>query len=94
MDGRHIGMSEVLGLELHADAEWFRFFNPESGEYLPDTYENRRALEEAEQALTSERRAREEAERGQADERRTRRELEHLLREHGIDPPYRPDSGT
>ena len=94
VDGRHIGVSEVLGLELHADAEWFRFFDPESGEYLPDTYENRRALEEAEQALTSERRAREEAERGQADERRAREELEHLLREHGIEPPYMSDGGA
>ena len=70
-DGRHVGVSEVLGLELHADAEWFRFFDPESCEYLPDTYENRRALEESEN---------------------TRRELESLLREHGIEPPPRPDS--
>ena len=70
-DGRQVGVSEVLGLELHADAEWFRFFDPESGEYVPDTYENRRALEESENA---------------------RRELEGLLREHGIEPPPRPDS--
>ena len=85
--GKQVGVSEVLGLELHADAEWFRFFDPVENEHLPDTYENRRALEEAEQALTSERRAREESEHA-------RRELEHLLREHGIEPPYRPDSGT
>ena len=50
VDGRHVGVSEVLGLELHADAEWFRFFDPESGEYLPDTYEINRALEESEKA--------------------------------------------
>ena len=73
VDGRLIGVSEVLGLELHADAEWFRFFDPESGEYLPDSYENRRALEESERA---------------------RRELERLLREHGIEPPQRPDGGA
>ena len=50
MDGRLIGVSEVLGLELHADAEWFRFFDPESGQYLPDTYETHRAFEESEAA--------------------------------------------
>ena len=50
VDGRHAGVSEVLGLELHSDAEWFRFFDPESGEYFPDTYENRRALKESENA--------------------------------------------
>ena len=72
-DEKQVGTSEVLDLELHADGEWFRFFDPESGEYLPDTYENRRALEESEKA---------------------RRELEHLLREHGIEPPPRSDGGT
>ncbi len=73
VDGRLVGVSEVLGLELHAEAEWFRFFDPESGEYLPDTLETRRALDESERA---------------------RRELEGLLREHGIEPPLRTDSGT
>ena len=89
MEGRLVGVSEALGLELHADAEWFRFFDPESGEYLPDTYETRHALEESERELTSERHAREEAERGRASERRAREELENLLREHGIEPPPR-----
>jgi hypothetical protein len=70
----------VLGLELHADAEWFRFFYPESGEYLPDTYEKQRALDEAE--------------RGRASERRAREDLERLLREHGIEPPPGPDGGA
>ncbi len=80
VDGRLAGVSEVLGLEFHADAEWFRFFDPESGEYLPDTYEKQRALDEAERALTSERLAREE--------------LERMLREHGIEPPPSPDGGA
>ena len=75
VDGRLVGVSEVLGLELHADAEWFRFFDPGSAKCLPDTYENQRALEESERALSYERRAREE--------------LEGLLREHGIEPPPR-----
>ena len=79
VDGRLVGVSDVLGLELHADSEWFRFFDPESGEYLPDTYEVSRALDESERELTSERRAREE--------------LERLLREHGIEPPPGPDGG-
>ena len=91
VDGRLIGVSEVLGLELHADAEWFRFFDPESGEYLPDTYETQQALEEAERGLASERHAREEAERGQASERQAREEMERLLREHGIEPPSRAE---
>ena len=79
VDGRLVGVSEVLGLELHADAEWFRFFDPGAAKCLPDTYENRRALEESERALS--------------DERRAREELEGLLREHGIEPPPRPDGG-
>ena len=94
IDGRHVGLSEVLGLELHADAEWFRFFDTESGEYLPDTYEHRLAREEAERALSDERRARADAERGQASERRAREALEQLLSEHGIEPPPRTDGDT
>jgi Uma2 family endonuclease len=62
VDGRHIGVSEVLGLELHADAEWFRFFNPISGEYLPDSDERKRAQEAAEARAEQDRAAREEAE--------------------------------
>ena len=73
VDGKYVGVSEVLGLELHANAEWFRFFDPVSGEYLPDSEERRQAQEAAEQALSVERRA--------------RQELERLLREHGIAPP-------
>ena len=80
VDGRLVGVSEVLGLEFHADAEWFRFFDPQSGEHIPDTYEDRRARKEAEKALISERRARED--------------MERLLREHGIEPPARTDGGA
>ena len=47
-DGKYIGVSEVLRLELHADGEWFRFFDPVSGEYLPDSEERKRAQEAAE----------------------------------------------
>ena len=90
VDGRLVGVSDVLGLELHADAEWFRLLNPESGEYLPDTYEINRARKEAERGLASERRAREEAEKAE----QSRRELERLLREHGIEPPSGADGGA
>ena len=47
-DGKHVGASDVLGLELHANGEWFRFFDPGSGEYLPDSEERKRAQEAAE----------------------------------------------
>ena len=48
VDGKYVGVSDVLGLEFHANAEWFRFFNPVSGEYLPDYQENQQAQVEAE----------------------------------------------
>ena len=79
VDGKYVGVSDVLGLELHAEVEWFRFFDPSSGEYLHDTQENRRARIEAERVLSHERQARVEAER-------ERERLEQLLREHGIQP--------
>ena len=47
-DGKHIGVSEVLALEFHANAEWFRFFEPVAGEYLPDNQENHEARLEVE----------------------------------------------
>ena len=72
VDGKHIGVSEVLGLEFHANDEWFRFFDPVAGEYLPDSDERKRAQEEAE--------------RGRAEAEQERQRLERLLREHGIDP--------
>ena len=84
-DGKLVGTSEVLGLELHASAEWFRFFNPVSGEYLPDQEETRLAL-------SAERRAREESERALQSERQARQEMERLLKEHGIAPPAGSDS--
>ena len=56
VDGKYVGVSEVLGLELHANAEWFRFFDPSSGEYLPNS-------EEKTLALSAERRARQDLER-------------------------------
>ena len=31
--------SETLRLELHGNREWFRFYDPRSGEYLPDLQE-------------------------------------------------------
>ena len=80
VDGKLVGVSEVLGLEIHANAEWFRFFDPVAGEYLPDSEELRQAQEAAD-------RAREEAERALQSERRARQELERLLTEHGIVPP-------
>ena len=80
-------MSEVLGLELHAEFGWFRFFDPVSGEYLPDNQENQLRRVEAERGWASERHARQEAERDLSSERHARQELERLLCEHGIDPP-------
>ena len=74
------GVSSMLGLELHARKDWFRFFNPRTGEYL-------RNLEESEAARLSAERERDE-ERARYEAERTRRgELERLLREHGIEPP-------
>ena len=87
VDGKHVGTSEVLGLEFHADTEWFRFFDPVAGEYLPDSEERKRAQEEAE-------RGRVEAERAWAESERARQRLESLLREHGIDPTSGPESDT
>ena len=48
VDGKWVGMSEALGLELHANSEWFRFFDPASGEYLPNLDERKQAQEAAE----------------------------------------------
>ena len=95
VDGKLVGVSEVLGLEVHANAEWFRFFDPVTGEYLPDNLEIKRAREEAERAqaeaeraLSSERRERAEAERAHAEaeralssERRERAEAERARQE-------------
>ena len=74
------GFSSVLNLELHARQDWFRFFNPSTGEYLNN-------LEESERARASERISRQSAERERDEERARREELERLLREHGIEPP-------
>ena len=68
------GYSSALGLELHARKDWFRFFNPATGEYLNN-------LEESEAARLS-------AERERDEERARRGELERLLREHGVEPPH------
>ncbi len=62
VDGKYVGVSDVLGLEFHANAEWFRFFDPISGEYLPDYQENQQAQVEAETLARTERAAREAAE--------------------------------
>ena len=78
--GRYRGTSEVLGLELHAERDWFRLFDPVAGEYLPD-------YDETQQALAVERQARLYDQQELAAERAARAELERLLREHGIEPP-------
>ena len=62
VDGKLVGVSEVLGLEFHANAEWFRFFDPVSGEYLPDSEERRQAQEAAEARAEADRIARQAAE--------------------------------
>ena len=74
------GVSSVLNLELHARKDWFRFFNPSTGEYLNN-------LEESERAREGEQAIRLAAERERDEERARREELESLLREHGIEPP-------
>ena len=80
LPGRYRGMSEVLRLELHAERDWFRLFDPVAGVY-------RRDLLESEAALASERQARLADRQALAIEREARAELERLLREHGIEPP-------
>ena len=106
--GRLVGVSEVLGLELHADAEWFRLFDPDSAEYLPDSQEQNRARKEAvrareeaeraqaeaEQGQAQARREREDAERALSSERYARQQMERLLREHGIEPSTGLNSDT
>ena len=54
-DGRVLGYSAALGLELHAEPRQLRFWNPETEQYLPD-------LVEAVQDLAAERAARQAAE--------------------------------
>ena len=80
VDGKLVGVSEVLGLELHANAEWFRFFDPVSGEYLPDYQENQQAQSEAEALARTERAAREAAE-AQREQAEARAEQERAARE-------------
>lgn len=75
------GFSSVLNLELHARKDWFRFFNPLTGEYLNN-------LEESEAARLSAERERDEERTRYEAERARRGELERLLREHGIEPPH------
>ncbi len=88
------GYSAALGLELHARKDWFRFFNPSTGEYLRNLEESEAARVSAERERAGEQIARLTAERERDEERarltaeRARREeLERLLREHGIEPP-------
>ena len=73
LPGRYRGVSEALRLELHAERNWFRLFDPAGRVYL-------RNPQESEQALAAERQA-------LAAERAARSEMERLLREHGIEPP-------
>jgi hypothetical protein len=81
------GYSSALGLELHARKDWFRFFNPVTGEYLNNLEEAEAARMSAERERTSERMARLSAERERDTERSRREELERLLRDHGLEPP-------
>ena len=100
--GLYRGFSSVLNLELHARKDWFRFFDPLTGERLNNLEESERARMESERARSDERinrmvieRERDDErinrmaiERERDDERAKREELERLLREHGIDPPH------
>ena len=80
LPGRYRDVSELLRLELHAERDWFRFFDPVEGIY-------RRDIQESEQALAAEREARLADQKALAAERDARAEMERLLREHGIEPP-------
>ncbi len=71
--GQYRGFSAALNLELHVRPDWFRFFNPATGEYLNNLEEAEAARLDAEQAL--------------AEERARNAELARILREHGIAPP-------
>ena len=88
------GFSPVLNLELHARQDWFRFFNPLTGEHLNNLEESEAARLSAERERASERISRLTAERERDEERAMRQverdrreELERLLRDHGIEPP-------
>ena len=88
------GFSPVLNLELHGRQDWFKFFNPSTGEYIANISESlaaRLAAEEArlraEQGRDSEREARLRTERARDNQLARLQEMERLLREHGIDPP-------
>ena len=85
--GRYRGNSEVLRLELHAEWDWFRFFDPAEGSYRRDIQESEQALAAERQALEAERAARLADQQALATERASRAELERVLREHGIEPP-------
>ena len=92
--GRYIGMSAALGLELHAEADWFRLFDPVAGVYLRNLQESEDALAAEQQALTANQQAlatNQQAlaanQQALAAERQARLDLERLLREHGIEPP-------
>ena len=94
LPGRYRGASQVLRLELHAETDWFRLFDPAAGVYLRDPQESEAALaaeREArfadQQALAAEREARFADRQALTAEREARAELERLLREHGIEPP-------
>ena len=80
MPGRYRGVSEALRLELHAERNWFRLFDPAGRVHL-------RNPQESEQALAAERLARLSDQQALTAERAARAEMERLLREHGIEPP-------
>lgn len=75
-----IGYSELLGLELRARRQWFRFRDPATGQLL-------RNLPESEREYRRSERARFAAEQALRQERTARQALENLLRQHGLEPP-------
>ena len=86
VDGKCSGASDVLGLELHAEFGWFRFFDPVSGEYLPSDAERKRAQAEAERGRADAELGRMEAEWGRMEaeqalssEQQARAEAERAL---------------
>ncbi len=80
-DGIIRGYSSVLELELHWYESRLRFWNPATGEYLPDLTEAKAQREEAERQAEDERTARRQAEAQIEDERIARRQAEARISE-------------
>ena len=80
-DGIIRGYSSVLELELHWYESRLRFWNPATGEYLPDLTEAKAQREEAERQAEDERTARRQAERQAEDEHTARLQAEARISE-------------